>query len=114
MTGADVGALTPDRIAFDMGVNVPEWRARFGMRIQVAGDFERRDLDAASALEIVEVRDGYTVLDVYASWQPGFTDGLRFDAGVEYVFDKDYERVFAGVSEPGRNFKIAASWQFGR
>lgn len=114
VTGADVGALTPDRIAFDMGVKVPEWRARFGTRIQVAGDFERRDLNAASALEIVEVRDGYTVLDLYASWRPGFTDGLRFDAGVENVFDEDYERVFAGVSEPGRNFKIAASWQFGR
>ena len=28
------------------------------------------------------------------------------------VFHEDYERVFAGVSEPGTNLKLAASWQF--
>ena len=41
-------------------------------------------------------------------------EGLRLDLGVDNVFDEDYERVFAGVSEPGTNFKIAASWQFGK
>lgn len=36
---------------------------------------------------------------------------LGFAAAQEV--DEDDERVFAGVSEPGCNFKIAASYQFG-
>ena len=112
-TDEDVGALTPDRFALDLGVKVPEWNARFGTRIQIAGEFERQALNSDGVLTVTEERDGYTALDLYASWSPGFAEGLRFDVGVENVFEEDYERVFAGVSEPGRNFKIAASYQLG-
>jgi len=111
--GSDLGSLTPDRLALNLGVKVPEWRARFGTRLQVADDFQRRTADGAGAFSITEERDGYTVLDLYASWNPAFAPDLRIDAGIDNVFDEDYERVFEGVSEPGRNFKIAASYQFG-
>ncbi|MCA8900403.1 MAG: TonB-dependent hemoglobin/transferrin/lactoferrin family receptor [Hyphomonas sp.] len=112
-TGADVGSLTPDRIALDLGTKVKAWRARFGTRIQIASDFERRDDDGMGGLAIAETRDGYTVVDLYASWRPAFADGVQINAGIENVFEEDYERVFAGVSEPGRNFKVSATWQFG-
>ncbi len=113
LSGADVGALTPDRWAFDVGVRVPQWRARLGTRLQLAGDFERRAVDASGMLAVVETRDGYAVLDLYATWRPDFADGLRIDVGIDNVFEEDYERVFEGVSQPGRNLKVAASWQFG-
>lgn len=112
-TGEDVGALTPDRLALDFGVKATEWNLRFGARLQIAGEFERRSLDAEGALVVAEERDGYTVMDLYTTWRPGFAEDLRFDIGVDNIFEEDYERVFAGVSEPGRNFKIAASYQFG-
>jgi len=112
-TGEDVGALTPDRLALDLGLKLPEWNARIGTRVQYAGEYERRGSDGAGGLEIVEARDGYAVLDLYATWSPDFARGVRFDLGVENVFEEDYERVFEGVSEPGRNFKLAASYQFG-
>jgi len=111
--GSDLGSLAPRRLALNLGVKVPEWRARFGTRIQIADDFQRRTADGAGAFSITEERDGYTVLDLYASWNPAFAPDLRIDAGIDNVFDEDYERVFEGVSEPGRNFKIAASYQFG-
>ena len=41
------------------------------------------------------------------------TDTQWRGASGDDVSEEDYERVFEGVSEPGRNFKIAASWQFG-
>lgn len=113
VTGADVGALTPDRLALDLGVKLPEWNARIGTRVQFAGDFERQDVDGTGQRVIVEEREGYAVLDLYGTWSPDFAAGLRFDIGIENVFEEDYERVFEGVSEPGRNFKIAASYQFG-
>ena len=40
-------------------------------------------------------------------------DELTLNHKTENVFDEDYERIFEGVSEPARNFKIAASYQFG-
>jgi hemoglobin/transferrin/lactoferrin receptor protein len=36
--------------------------------------------------------------------------GLRVDLGVDNVFDAAYERIFAGVKEPGRNFKGLVSY----
>ncbi len=112
-TGEDVGVLTPDRWAINLGVKVPEWNARFGGRVQIATDFTRKTSDGAGGLTVSEERDGYTVLDLYSSWSPQFAEGLRFDVGVDNVFDEDYSRVYEGVSEVGRSYKIAATWQFG-
>lgn len=112
-TGEDLGTLTPDRLALDAGLKLTAWNARVGTRIQLAGEFERRGL-SGTELAVVESRPGYVVLDLYATWRPSFLDSVRIDAGVDNVFDHDYDRVFEGVSEPGRNFKVAASWQFGQ
>ena len=108
-TGEDLGTLTPDRLVVDLGWYTPDRDVRIGSRFRFAGDYERQDGSGA----IVEAREGYSVVDLYASWSPGFADSLRVDFGIENVFDEDYERVFEGVSEPARNFKIAASYQFG-
>lgn len=111
--GSDLGSLTPDRLALNTGFRVPSWQATFGTRVQMADDFERRGSDGMGGFTVVEERAGYVVLDVYASWEPSFADGLRFDVGIDNLLDHDYDRVFQGVSEPGQNIKIAASYQFG-
>lgn len=112
-TGADIGSLTPDRFALNAGLKVPEWNARFGTRVQHAVDFEQQVSDGAGGFTTIDERDDYVVVDLYTTWSPDFANGIRFDVGLDNLFDEDYERVFAGVSEPSRNFKIAASWQFG-
>ncbi|MFN3312386.1 MAG: TonB-dependent hemoglobin/transferrin/lactoferrin family receptor [Hyphomonas sp.] len=110
-TGEDIGTLTPDRLALDVGVILTEWNTRLGTRLQLASEFKRRGL-SDTELTVVERRAGYAVLDLYASWRPEFFNGVRIDAGIDNVFDHDYDRVFEGVSEPGRNFKLAVAWQF--
>ncbi|WP_291198485.1 TonB-dependent hemoglobin/transferrin/lactoferrin family receptor [Hyphomonas sp.] len=112
--GSDIGSLTPDRFALNAGVKLPAWNARIGARVQHASDFERRETAVAGGFTIVERREAYTVVDLYTTWAPEFARGVRINLGVDNVFDENYERVFAGVSEPARNFKIAASWQIGR
>lgn len=112
--GSDLGSLTPDRFALNVGLKLPEHNATIGARVQVASDFEQRVSDGAGGFTVQDERDGYAVLDLYASYRPEMIDGLRLDIGVDNVLDEDYERVFEGVSEPGTNFKIAASWQFGQ
>lgn len=111
---SDLGSLTPNRLAFNLGLKAPEWNATFGTRIQIADEFEQRTADGMGGFAISDQRDGYTVVDLYASWEPEFGNGLRFDVGIDNVFDEDYERVFAGVSEPAQNLKIAAFWRFGQ
>ncbi len=112
--GSDLGSLTPDRLALNLGIKLPEWNTTVGARVQQASDFEQRVADGVGGFTLQDERDGYVVLDLYATYRPHFIQGLRLDLGVDNVFDEDYERVFAGVSEPGTNLKIAASWQFGQ
>ena len=112
--GSDLGVLTPDRLAIDARWKLTEWNAAIGTRLQIADDFERRQFNTMTgSFDLAEQRDGYEVVDLYATWQPGFAENLRLDIGVDNVFDENYERVFAGVSEPARNFKISATWRTG-
>lgn len=103
-----VGVLSPDTVFADAGVKLVRGDVRIGGRITAAGDFNKVN-DPSNA------RDGYTVGDVYLVWQPqqGALEGLRIDLGVDNVTDTDYEVVAAGVSQPGRNYKLAVSWRRG-
>ena len=112
-TGEDLGSLTPARVNLDARLKFPDPRAAAGVRVQVADDFRRFARSPGGGLVQTERRDGYTVVDLYATWRPDFAEGIRLDLGVDNVFDEDYERVFEGVSEPGRNARIAVSWQVG-
>lgn len=107
-TGDFVGLLTPDTLFVDAGVRVPSVDLRLGGRVTTAGRFEKVN-------DPTLVRDGYTVTDLYAVWQPedGPLAGLRVDLGVDNLTDTDYQIVAAGVSEPGRNYKVAVSWRSG-
>ena len=60
-----------------------------------------------------EERGGYSVFDLYVQWAPSeqMLKGLTVNLGVDNVFDRDYERVYAGVSEPGRNFKGSIAYR---
>ncbi|MCK0070907.1 TonB-dependent hemoglobin/transferrin/lactoferrin family receptor [Kordiimonas laminariae] len=105
ITGDFVGTLTPTRFDINTGFKLPEIDSRFGMRAQLAGEHsEVNDED--------QIRDSYETVDLYYVWQPkeGALKGLRVDLGVNNLFDTNFERVFAGVSEPGRNFKALVSW----
>ncbi|MEM8562340.1 MAG: TonB-dependent receptor, partial [Pseudomonadota bacterium] len=110
--GADLGTLTPDRLDLDLRFKLPSYGAALGTRIQLADSFDRNLLNEDTGnIELVEERDDYAVFDIYASWQPAFLKSVILEASVENVGDKDYERVFEGVSEPGRNYKFAVTWQ---
>ncbi len=112
-TNADIGTLTPDRLALDARVKFPAFAAALGARLQAAAAFERSEALDTGQLVVAEERDSYAVVDVYGTWSPAFLNGLRIDAGIDNVFDEDYERVFEGVSEPGISPRIALTYQIG-
>jgi hemoglobin/transferrin/lactoferrin receptor protein len=102
-TGDPLGSLAPTRLFLDGRWRFDETRLTLGGRIEAAGEYDE-------PLATSEHRPGYIVADAYARWQPIADSGLRINAGVENLFDHDYDRVFAGVSEPGRSVRLDVSW----
>lgn len=105
-TGESLGVLTPDRLSTDIGLRLFEIDTVVGVEGEFASGFD--NVDDAS-----EERGGYSVFDLYLQWAPSeqALRGLTVNLGVDNVFDRDYDRVFAGVSEPGRNYKGSIAYR---
>ncbi|MGE8361128.1 TonB-dependent hemoglobin/transferrin/lactoferrin family receptor [Pseudomonas sp.] len=85
--------------------------ARARTKVENDGDFEA---------------PGYGVVDLTGYWQPAALDGVKLQAGLFNLFDKKYWNALnvpstGGrttpqpvdyYSEPGRSFRVSASWQF--
>ena len=102
-TGEPLGALQPVMGFVNARYTFEPQRLTLGGRVAFAADFDKTDSAA-------EARDGYAVLDLHAGWTPLADQPLRINLGVDNVFDEDYERVFAGVSEAGRSVRIDLTW----
>jgi hemoglobin/transferrin/lactoferrin receptor protein len=106
VTGEALGALAPLMGHVSARYALDAARLTLGARLGFAGDFDKTSDPAAT-------RDGYAVLDLYAGWRPLQSERVRVDFGVGNIFDTDYERVFAGVSEPGRSVRLDLTWTGG-
>ena len=102
-TGDPLGSLAPTRLFVDGRWTFEQSRLVVGGRVQAADDYD-------APLSTTEHRAGYVVTDVYARWRPMEDSPLAFNVGIENVMDHDYDRVFAGVSEPGRSVRFDVSW----
>lgn len=105
-TGEHLGVLTPAQVTADLALKLPEIDSIIGWRAFIAAEFDKVEEES-------EIRDGYDVHDIYFAWAPteSVIEGFQLDLGVENIFDEDYERVFADVKEPGRNYKAAVSYR---
>ena len=102
-TGETLGTLTPTRVFLDGRYRLDTSRLTLGSRIEWSASFDAPD-------DVAQHRDDYTVVDFYARWQPWADSGLTLNTGIDNAFDADYERVFAGVSEPGRSLRLDIGW----
>lgn len=67
-------------------------------------------------------RKGFTVVNLWTSYEPQQINGLKLMAGIDNLFDAAYAEPTAfgfywgapeyGTLEPGRNIKLSASYQF--
>jgi hemoglobin/transferrin/lactoferrin receptor protein len=111
-TGASVGAQTPLKFRADGGFRFLEGQLTLGARATFADAFNRTTLVDSPIIDPAARRGGYTTYDLYATITPrGYgLDGLRIDLGVDNVFDRQYQVVFANVKEWGRNYKGLVSY----
>ncbi|MEO0689127.1 MAG: TonB-dependent receptor [Pseudomonadota bacterium] len=102
------GVLQPDTLFVDIGTRIGDSGLRLGVRTIYATEFDEVN-------EPLDARDDYFVNDLYLVFEPekGPLKGFRVDLGVDNVADSDFEVVFAGVSQPGRNYKAALTWSKG-
>jgi len=102
-TGDPLGSLAPTRLFVDGRWRFDQYRLIVGGRVEAAAEYDE-------PLDTAEHRAGYVVTDVYARWRPFAEHGLSLNAGIENLLDHDYDRVFAGVSEPGRSVRFDIGW----
>lgn len=102
------GVLQPDTLFVDVGTRIGDSGFRLGVRTIYGAQFDEVN-------EPLDAREDYLVNDIYLVFEPdnGPLKGFRLDLGVDNVADRDFEVVFAGVSQPGRNFKAALTWSKG-
>lgn len=105
-SGEKLGLLTADTLTTGFGVKLHEFESIVGVQGEFAAGFDK--VDAAA-----DERGGYSVFDVYLQWAPrqAMLQGVVVNLGIDNVFDRNYERVHAGVSEPGRNYKASVGYR---
>lgn len=81
------------------------WDVTVGGRVQMVASQDRVPED-------VQATPGYSVYDVFASWQPhaGPLQGFRVDVGADNLTDKAYRRHLAVIPEAGINPKATISY----
>jgi hemoglobin/transferrin/lactoferrin receptor protein len=111
-SGASVGAQTPLKFRADGGVRFLDGQLTLGARATFADVFNRTTFANSPIIDPAARRGGYTTWDIYATITPRGLglDGLRIDLGVDNVFDRQYQVVFSGVKEWGRNYKGLVSY----
>lgn len=74
------------------------------------GEFATR-FDAVD--DAADERGGYSVFGVYVQWVPSqpMLQGVVVNLGIDNILDRDYERINAGVSEPGRNVRGSVGYR---
>lgn len=105
-TEAPLGVLTPDKFTFHSAIKFPEIASRVGWRFTLADNFS--DTNTAS-----QIRGGYQVSDIYATWQAkkdSVLKGFGITVGVDNMFDRKYERTAKDSFETGRNYKASLQY----
>lgn len=104
--GGWLGSIPQDRLTLEGGVRPwQDWE--LGARVVLAADQDKVPAAATPG-------DGFQVVDLFATWAP--SDGplsngtIRF--GVDNVFDEQYTIYPNGLAQPGRSFKVSASFTF--
>ncbi|MEE2878922.1 MAG: TonB-dependent receptor, partial [Pseudomonadota bacterium] len=107
--------------AFDLGLNVRAVEDLNDINVL----YRALEIGWTDAIYTVD-KPGYTVADIYAEWRPESVPGLRFNVGIQNLFDEqfrdhasvaDYSDIpgwggVAGVYEAGRDIRVSIGYDF--
>jgi len=105
--GGVLSNVQPDKWIVMAGVNWPTYDLSLGWRSSIVSAQNRVPTGGTPT-------PGYTLHDLTLTWSPqnGPAKGFRLDFGIDNLTDKDYRRHLNVLKDPGRNYKLAVSYQF--
>lgn len=105
--GGPLSNVQPDKWIVLAGLNWPTYDLSMGWRSSIVSAQNRIPAGGTAT-------PGYTLHDLTLTWMPqnGTFKGIRFDFGIDNLTDKDYRRHLTVLRDPGRNYKLMASYQF--
>jgi hemoglobin/transferrin/lactoferrin receptor protein len=106
-TGETLSNVLPDKWIILAGLNWPTYNFTLGWRSSVVHAQNRVPAGGTPT-------SGYTLHDLTLTWVPqnNTLRGLRLDFGIDNLTDSDYRRHLSALRDPGRNYKLVASYQF--
>jgi hemoglobin/transferrin/lactoferrin receptor protein len=132
-TGVGLNTIPAARVQMAVGYEAAHWGSDFIVTAAASRDFKGREVppvrpgapatvvpvNGSDVENAASATPGYAILDLTAWWQPAFAEGLTLRAGVFNILDKTYYKTLDVTaankeyfSEPGRNFKVSATYQF--
>ena len=115
-----VATIAPRTATLTAGFKIPEWNIRAGWNAQFVRKQDRtghedRNHDGLPDLGAYSLgpSSGYSLHNLFASWQPTFLPKAEVKLSVDNLFNKDY-RLYLGENTYGmaRNFKASFSYRF--
>jgi hemoglobin/transferrin/lactoferrin receptor protein len=102
--------IPADAVKLHLGWDQPQWR--LGLRIN---HYRRQDRLPAQDINgaALQTTPAYTLLDLYARWQPPALWGrnLTVNIGVDNTTDRQYRSHLSNLNSPGRSLRLAVSYQ---
>jgi hemoglobin/transferrin/lactoferrin receptor protein len=103
-----LSSIPADKLYLTVGAKVPTLDIAFGVTEEHNWAQHRLGDDDEDTLAV----DSFNVVGLFASWAPdeGILSGFRIDAGIDNLFDAQYERFRALEEAPGRDYRVAISY----
>jgi hemoglobin/transferrin/lactoferrin receptor protein len=98
-------SMPADKLFMTVGGRLPQLDISFGFTDEYAWAQRRVDDESLAV-------DGYNIVGLFAGWAPdeGILKGFRIDAGIDNLFNKQYQRYLALEDAPGRDYRVAVSY----
>ena len=115
-----VATIAPRTATLTTGFKIPEWNVRAGWNAQFVRKQDRTGLEDRNHDGIKDLgayglgrSSGYSIHNLFATWQPTFLPKAEVKLAVDNLFNKDY-RLYLGENTYGlaRNFKASFSYRF--
>lgn len=101
--GNELNTIPGDKLYLEAGY-MPSENLTVGMNALFVGGREGKVTDATLQTS------GYGTLGLFADW--AVDESVTLAAGVDNLFDREYERTNVANTEAGRNFYVSASYSF--
>ncbi len=108
-SGQDLTNIPADTFVADVSYHFPANGLIAGVRYTDASDQRRTDVPENDGGVTFA---GYSLTDLYLSWEPGALPALKFDLNVNNLTDEFYQRAWSQLPAVGREVILSARYSF--